>query len=100
MNGKTFIKEWFGDVNSIVGPILIKDASGFVWYNDPLPLNHKIIITNVPHGTEMMIQWKDWRGVMQERHTVECINYTDYLKNDIPYPKFIQTTKTLSFCVF
>jgi len=84
---RKFCKEFVGNVDSIVGNITIIDTNCKVWFNGSLPSDHKICLTNVPSGTVFIIEWRDWRGVMQERHEVLCVVDEDVLKNDIPFAK-------------
>jgi hypothetical protein len=86
-DGKTFTKEWTGAIGTIEGNVTITDTAQNVWYNGPVPLDRKIVIHNIPHGTVFMIAWKDWRGVQQERWVVECVDNESYLLNTIPFPK-------------
>jgi len=90
--GKKFCKEFVGNVDSVVGNITITDTNCKLWFNGSLPSDNKICLTNVPNGTVFIIEWKDWRGVMQERHEVPCIRDEDVLQNDIPYPKPVGLT--------
>lgn len=88
---KTFCKIWRGYTESISGNITITDvATGKVYWNAPLPPTKKICI-KTPHGTTVLIQWKDWRGVQQERHTIKCNGNYDELVNTIPFPKSTQS---------
>jgi len=83
---RKFCKEFVGNVDSIVGNITIIDTNCKVWFNGSLPSDHKICLTNVPSGTVFIIEWRDWRGVMQERHEVLCTS-SEVLRNDIPFAK-------------
>lgn len=93
-DGLKFCKIFKGYVDSVEGNITIKDAAtGQIYYNGPLPADHKICIYT-PHGTVVLIQWKDWRGQMSERHTILCeyvvaedCDAYDELINCIPFPK-------------
>jgi len=91
LDGLNFCKIFEGHVESIEGNITITDATtGEIYFNGPLPEDHKICI-QVLHGTELLIQWKDWRGQMQESHIVECKWNFDELINCIPFPKSGET---------
>lgn len=87
VGAKKFCKEFVGNVDSIVGNITIIDTNCKVWFNGSLPSDHKICLTNVPSGTVFIIEWRDWRGVIQERHEVLCVVDEDVLQNDIPFAK-------------
>jgi hypothetical protein len=83
-DGKTFVKEWTGNVGGVLGNVTVTDTTGKLWFNGPIPETKKMVF---------MIEWKDWRGTNQERWVVECTqDGTSYLVNDIPYPKSAQPT--------
>lgn len=87
LDGRKFCKKFTGATDTIEGNVLITDAdTGAVYFNGTPPDDYKICI-RVGYNTELIIQWKDWRGQMEERHVVDCSHDTDELVNCIPYPK-------------
>jgi len=85
LDRKTFEKEWKGDLDSVVGNIVITINGATVW-NAPMPANHTMSWANLPNNSIAEVWWTDWRGSQHETFDIECVDGVDHETNHIPSP--------------